>query len=162
MYIFAAVMNRASKYGFGSEFQHGKAVNKFFISNVSIDNQIFTNSDDIAAVGYPTWSGASKGTSNYKIKTINNYKMKLKSKKRSVAMALLVSAMLLLPTGLMAQSDGFFSNYSGGERDGGEGTGATITNEGFSTEAPLGGGLAILVASAAGYALLKRRNEQDC
>lgn len=66
------------------------------------------------------------------------------------------------------QSDGFFNSwqsyrnvddFSGDINNQSFGDdGNEITNQTFG-EAPLGGGMAILVASAAGYALLKRRRD---
>ena len=84
---------------------------------------------------------------------------------KKVAFALAFAAVTAAPPSLKAQSDGFFGSYRDDSRNGND---LEITNQTFGSnsneitnqtfgEAPLGGGMAILVASAAGYALLKRR-----
>ena len=75
---------------------------------------------------------------------------------------LLVLAITLgLTTGAMAQSDGFFNNWS--DFDNREDNGLelpALPQHGLNgnQDAPLGGGLLILTALGAGYALSKRRD----
>ncbi len=93
----------------------------------------------------------------------------MKNKKmRGVITAALLLLALSAPPAAYGQSDGFFNNAGGMRGDAGYSGdisnqsfgdgGNEITNQTFG-EAPLGGGMAILVASATGYALLKRRRD---
>ena len=58
-------------------------------------------------------------------------------------------------TSLMGRQDG------GGTRSGGGGIGLEGTTPENPTNAPLGSGIAILVAAGAGYALLKRKEDKQ-
>ncbi len=92
--------------------------------------------------------------------------------KNKKMMGVIMTAALLLALSASpaahGQSDGFFNNcgdyrsdagYSGDISNQSFGDGGNeITNQTFG-EAPLGGGMAILVASATGYALLKKRRD---
>ena len=105
--------------------------------------------------------------------------------RRSLALALLLAAGLLLPVavssqglfkrggvtdenhygygGTAEQTTGLFGNRSGGATLANESFGAAgsvINNEPFG--APIGGGIAILLAAGAGYALIQsKKNKQN-
>lgn len=106
--------------------------------------------------------------------------MKKKSKKKTIVFSLLVGTVLLLNTMLPAHAQSrpgglfgdpiFSSSSSDGLMDRGTSYGATLNTQDFGTtpntgitvedfDAPLGGGMLILLAAGAGYATLKRRKE---
>ncbi len=72
-----------------------------------------------------------------------------------------IAITLGLATGAMAQSDGFFNNWSDFDnRENDDLELPTLPQHGLNgnQNAPLGGGLLILTALGAGYALSKRRD----
>ena len=75
----------------------------------------------------------------------------------------LAALMVFAPVLSLAQQT-FGSNSPWGDTPRGEdeddNVGLTIENQGFGQPAPLGSGIAILVASAAGYTILKKRNDK--
>lgn len=82
-------------------------------------------------------------------------------KKILVLAALMVFAPVLSPA---QETFGFGSNSPWGDTPRGEdeddNVGLTIETQSFGEPAPLGSGIAILVASAAGYTILKKRNDK--
>ena len=92
-----------------------------------------------------------------------------KTKKKALVLSMALAAGLLVPMTMNAQSDGsrgiFDRGFSASEsnRDGGgmEWQGGGMTPQNPNEEAPLGSGLMLLVAAGAGYAALKRKEEQQ-
>ena len=83
--------------------------------------------------------------------------------KKQLVFYIAMAAIVLLPMKSVAQSDSWFNSYSEGNRETTSineviGTG----NQGFGQEpeAPLGSGLAILLATGAGYAIMKSKKSK--
>ena len=100
--------------------------------------------------------------------------MRKQTKLKAFVLSVMMLAGMILPVSAFAQSDGFF-RYDGdySNRDvgstfygdiTGQGFGATngnITGQTFGDGAPMGSGLFVLLASGAGYAILKSRKKQN-
>ena len=92
-----------------------------------------------------------------------------KVKKKALVFSMALAAGLLVPMTMNAQSGGsrgiFDRGFEASEstRDGGgmEWQGGGMTPQNPNEEAPLGSGLMLLVAAGAGYAALKRKEEQQ-
>jgi len=95
--------------------------------------------------------------------------IKCKLKKKVWTPLSLSILMAILPIVANAQKDGFFTNWNdlenrdengiiiGNQTFGQDLSG--ITNQTFGQDAPIGGGVSILVLSSIGYALIKRRKD---
>ena len=71
---------------------------------------------------------------------------------------------MLLPVSAFAQKDGFIRDedyYFNRDSEGMEWDGGGMTPQDPTHESPLGSGLMLLVAAGAGYAALKRKEEQQ-
>ena len=102
---------------------------------------------------------------------------KNKKRRKAVALSLALAAMTLTANNLTAQNGGGL--FGRGEADAGNRAGASttngnvsndgfgdainggITNDGFGDTTPLGGGLLVMTAAAAGYAMLRRKKPGD-
>ena len=91
-----------------------------------------------------------------------------KVKKKALVFSMALAAGLLVPTTMNAQSGGsrgiFDRGFEASEstRDGGmEWQGGGMTPQNPNQEAPLGGGLLVLMAAGAGYAALKRKEDKQ-
>ena len=91
-----------------------------------------------------------------------------KVKKKALVLSMALAAGLLVPTMMNAQSDGsrgiFDRGFEASESNRGGGMewqGGGMTPQNPNEEAPLGSGLMLLVAAGAGYAALKRKEEQQ-
>ena len=75
---------------------------------------------------------------------------------------LTIAITLGLAFGASAQSDGFFSNWNNADDRDVNGELPSLPDHGLSgnQDAPLGGGLLVLTALGAGYAVAKRRDER--
>ena len=88
--------------------------------------------------------------------------------KKAFALSMGLAVMTLLATNLNAQNGGglfgrgeIANDMGFGNRNGGvEWVGGGMTPQDPTQEAPLGGGLMLLMAAGAGYAVLKRKEEQ--
>lgn len=92
--------------------------------------------------------------------------MRKQTKLKAVVLSVMMLVGMLLPVSACAQKDGFIrdeDHYSNFNRDseGMEWDGGGMTPQDPTQEAPLGGGLMLLVAAGAGYAALKRKEEQQ-
>ena len=107
--------------------------------------------------------------------------MERKSKKKTIVFSLLVETVLLLTTMLSAQAqsrtgglfgDPVFSSSSSDGLMGGTSYGATLNTQDFGTtpntgitvedfNAPVGVGMLILLTAGAGYAVLRRRKNNE-
>ena len=93
-----------------------------------------------------------------------------KTKKKALVLSMALVAGLLVPAEMSAQglfggpqptSNDNQSMLNSGNRGGGmEWQGGGMTTQDPTQEAPLGSGLLVLVAAGAGYAALKRKEEQ--
>ena len=91
-----------------------------------------------------------------------------KVKKKALVFSMAWAAGLLMPMTMNAQSDGsrgiFDRGFEASESNRGGGMewqGGGMTPQNPNEEAPLGSGLMLLVAAGAGYAALKRKEEQQ-
>ena len=91
-----------------------------------------------------------------------------KVKKKALVFSMALAAGLLMPMTMNAQSDGsrgiFDRGFEASESNRGGGMewqGGGMTPQNPNEEAPLGSGLMLLVAAGAGYAALKRKEEQQ-
>jgi hypothetical protein len=100
--------------------------------------------------------------------------MKKKKRPKAVRLALALTVMLLLPISAFAQ-DGLFQRgmtdeayygYASSDKSSLLGnrnvqTSGTINNQIFGQEVPVGSGVILLLAAGAGYAILKRKEDEQ-
>ena len=102
--------------------------------------------------------------------------IRTKKRQKTARLALAMTAMSLLPMGTFAQEGGLFQRGVSDEAYYGFGnetektellghrnvqTMGTINNQTFGQPVPLGSGIALLLAAGAGYAMLKRKEDEQ-
>ena len=102
--------------------------------------------------------------------------IKTKKEQKTVRLALAMTAMSLLPLGAFAQEGGLFQRGVSDEVYYGFGSGSektellghrnvhtsgTINNQVFGQSVPVGSGVLLLIAAGAGYAVLRRKEDEQ-
>ncbi len=90
--------------------------------------------------------------------------MRKQTKLKAFVLSVMMLVGILLPATVSAQKDGFIRDedyYFNRNGEGMEWEGGGMTPQDPTQEAPLGGGLVLLVAAGVGYAALKRKEEQQ-
>ena len=102
--------------------------------------------------------------------------IKTKKRQKTARLALAMTLMSLLPLGAFAQEEGLFQRGVNDEAYYGFGgtiektgllgdrsvqTTGTINNQIFGQSVPLGSGVLLLIAAGAGYAMLKRKEDEQ-
>ena len=85
--------------------------------------------------------------------------MKTQKTLKALVLSLAMAMIALLPMTTQAQTDGFFRGGEDYENRDSDITLNGMNTQNFDTGAPLGGGLLIMVAAGAGYALLKKKED---